>query len=85
MLRTLLIIRIAVTLNVTLIACNWYRSYGGNVTLTTANVTLGPANLTFHINVEPATRVTSDAVRGQIAIVAFCDGLSGRVLLAPSE
>jgi hypothetical protein len=76
MLRTLLIIRIAVTLNVTLIPCIWYRYYGANVTLTPAHVTLTLASVTFGIYVEPATRVTLDAVRGRIGIVAFCDGLS---------
>jgi hypothetical protein len=81
MLRTLLIIRIAVTLNVTLIPCNWYRYYGANVTLTPAHVTLTLVNVTFGIHVEPATRVRSEAVQERIGIVAFCDELEAESVI----
>jgi len=75
MLRTLLIIRIAVTLNVTLIQWNWCRYHESNVTLTPAPVTLTLANVTFGIQTEPATRVTLVTVRTLVRAVTQCDHL----------
>ena len=53
--RTLSIIRMNVTLNVTLGSYGWRRYHEMNVTLPTANVTLTPANVTLGPPISPST------------------------------